>query len=107
MKTSLPDLIALALMAPDFSPQSLKHRFGFAAGVLLGVVSLSQGAAMAVPMGPLNKSNKQLSTPSSYQESRLGLVNRDKPCSLNRTSQNSSFSDTSLSERPSSTASAQ
>jgi hypothetical protein len=81
IKKSLSDLIALALMAPDFSPQSLKHRFGFAAGVLLGVVSLSQGAAMAVPMGPLNKSNKQLLNPSSYQDSRLGLGYNNKPCS--------------------------
>lgn len=100
---SLRDLIALAFMSPGIFPKSMKHLSGFGAGVLLGVVTLSQGASMAVPTGPLNKSNKQLSTPNSYQESRLGLGFNNKPCSSNRSQQNSSFSDTNLSERPFST----
>jgi hypothetical protein len=103
----LLDLIALALMAPGIFPHSLNHLFGFGAGVLLGVIALSQGALMAIPTGPLNKSNKQLLTPNSYQESRLGLGYNNKPCSLSRSQQNSSFSDTNLSERPFSTVPAQ
>jgi len=95
-------------LLPAGLPGSLNRLLvlGLGAGALLGGVALSPRAAMAVPIGPLDKPNNESVARRSYQESRIGLTVSDKykPCSLNRTSQNTSFTNTELSERVSPTA---
>ena len=79
---------------------------GFSAGALLGGVALTPGRAVAVPIGPLDKSNNESVPRRSYQESRIGVGISDKykPCPLNRSSQNTSFTNAELSERVTPTA---
>ena len=71
----------MAPMLPASCTGSL-HRLlvlGLSAGALLGGVALIPGRALAVPIGPLDKSNNESVPHRSYQESRIGVeTNEDK-----------------------------
>jgi len=98
----------MAPMLPASCTGSLNRLLvlGLSAGALLGGVALIPGRALAVPIGPLDKSNNESVPHRSYQESRIGVDTNDKykPCALNRSSRNTSFTNTDLSERVTPTA---
>jgi hypothetical protein len=93
----------MAPMLPASFTRSLNPLLvlGLSAGALLGAVALIPGRAVAVPIGPLDKSNNESVPHRSYQESRIGVdtSNKYKPCALNRSNQNTSYTNTELSER--------
>ena len=83
------------LLAEDFAKNlSRVNTLGLGAGALLAVVALSPIAALALPMGPLDKSNNDSAPQLSYQESRIGVSYKYK--SIKTTS----FRDSGVSERP-------
>ena len=83
------------LLAENFAKNlSRVATLGLGAGALLAVVALSPIAALALPMGPLNKANNDSAPQLSYQESRIGVSYKDK--SIKTTS----VGDYGVSERP-------
>lgn len=83
------------LLAENFAKNlSRVATLGLGAGALLAVVALSPIAALALPVGPLNKANNDSAPQLSYQESRIGLSYKDK--SIKTTS----VGDSGVAERP-------
>jgi len=83
------------LLAENFAKNmSRVATLGVGAGALLAVVALSPIAALALPMGPLNKANNDSAPQLSYQESRIGVSYKDK--SIKTTS----VGDYGIAERP-------
>jgi len=93
----------MARLLPAGFPESLLHLRGLGCGAaaLLAVVALSPAGALAIPIGPLKKSNNEAAPKASYQESRIGVSEKCKPLSLNQSSHNTEFNNSILSERPS------
>jgi hypothetical protein len=84
-----------SLLAKGLSKNSSRLlSLGLGAGALLAVAALSPTKALALPMGPLDKSNNDSTPQLSNQESRLGISNKYK------SNKNSSLTDSGLSERP-------
>ena len=83
------------LLAESFAKNlSRVATLGLGASALVAVVALSPIAALALPMGPLDKANNDSTTQLSYQESRIGVSYKEK--SIKPTS----FGDSGVSERP-------
>ena len=83
------------LLAESFAKNlSRVATLGLGASALVAVVALSPIAALALPMGPLNKANNDSAPQLSYQESRIGVSYKDK--SIKTTS----VSDSGVAERP-------
>ena len=83
------------LFAESFAKNlSCVGTLGLGASALLAVVALSPLAALALPVGPLNKANDDSAPQLSYQESRIGVSYKYK--SIKTTS----LRDSGVLERP-------